>query len=173
MGQEFEYPNLISGTRSGKGWNLASGAPACVDTSVREFPVLTIANSASTETYLYSAPVALSRGTYYVLSFLAASTDNVRGFDVHVLDMANPSYDSWIGAEMYPALPGGGGSLVLPAVPPLGEVARQRVVQNPLRQQREHGRRGIAHMVRERHALRRHGAPCLGAGCWGGVALDE
>lgn len=108
--QTFEYPNLVAGTRSGAGWNLAGGRPAVVSKSAYMYgPVLPCYNSAATETYLWSAPVTLRADTDYVLSFLAACTGNVRGFDVHVLDTANPSYDGWVGAEMYPALPGGGG----------------------------------------------------------------
>lgn len=106
--QTFEYQNLIAGTRSGKGWNLAGGKPVMADQSAYRYgPVLPRYNSAATETYLWSPPVTLHTGTDYVLSFLAACTDNLKGFDVHVLDV-DTSYTGWVGAEMNPEKPGGG-----------------------------------------------------------------
>lgn len=170
MEQTFEYPNLLAGTRSGAGWNLAGGKPVMADQSAYRYgPVLPCYNSAATETYLWSPPVTLHTGTDYTLSFLAASTNNLEGVDVHVLDV-DASYSGWIGAEMNPEKPGGGGSLVLPAVPPLVEVARRRVVQNPLRQQRLHGRRERNRLVPRRHARRGHGAARMGTCGRGGVA---
>lgn len=171
--QTFEYPNLLSGTRSGAGWNLAGGKPVTPDQSAYRYgPVLPCYNSAATETYLWSPPVTLHRDTDYVLSFLAAGTGNLKGVDVHVLDV-DASYTGWVGAEMILEKPGGGGSLVLPAVPPLGEVARRRVVQNPLRQQRQLERREHARLVPRRHARGGHGAEGVGACGRGGVAVDE
>lgn len=106
--QTFEYPSLLAGTRSGKGWNLAGGKPVMADQSAYRYgPVLPCYNSATDETYLWSPPVTLHTGTDYVLSFLAACTDNLKGFDVHVLDV-DTSYTGWIGAEMIPEKPGGG-----------------------------------------------------------------
>lgn len=107
--QTFQYPNLLTGTRSGAGWELAGGRPAVVSKSAYGYgPVLPCYNSAATETCLWSAPVTLRAGTDYVLSFLAACTDNTSGFDVHVLD-TDATYPGWIGAEMYTlARPGGG-----------------------------------------------------------------
>ena len=107
--QTFQYPNLLTGTRSGQGWNLADNKPVTPDQSAYRYgPVLPCYNSAATETYLWSPPVTLHRDTDYVLSFLAASTNNMKGFDVHVLDV-DASYTGWIGAEMNPEKPGGGG----------------------------------------------------------------
>lgn len=106
--QTFQYPNLLTGTRSGQGWNLADNKPVTPDQSAYRYgPVLPCYNSAATETYLWSPPVTLHRDTDYVLSFLAASTNNMKGFDVHVLDV-DASYTGWIGAEMNPEKPGGG-----------------------------------------------------------------
>lgn len=108
MEQTFEYPNLLTGTRSGAGWDLAGGKPVMADQSAYRYgPVLPCYNSAATETYLWSPPVTLHRDTDYVLSFLAASTGNLIGIDVHVLDV-DTSYVGWIGAEMSPEKPGGG-----------------------------------------------------------------
>lgn len=107
--QTFEYPNLLSGTRSGAGWNLAGGKPVTPDQSAYRYgPVLPCYNSAATETYLWSPPVTLHRDTDYVLSFLAAGTGNLKGVDVHVLDV-DASYTGWVGAEMILEKPGGGG----------------------------------------------------------------
>lgn len=113
--QTFEWPNMLTGTRSGAGWNLISGKPAVVDQSAYRYgPVVPCYNSAATETYLYSPPVTLRAGTDYVLGFLAACTDNMSGFDVHVLDMG-ASYPGWVGAEMYGLpRPGGGRWYSLP-----------------------------------------------------------
>lgn len=108
--QTFEYQNLLAGTRSGEGWKLAGNKPVMPDQSAYRYgPVLPCYNSAATETYLWSPPVTLHRDTDYVLSFLAASTDDMSGFDVYVLDV-DDSYAGWIGAErVYHAKPGGGG----------------------------------------------------------------
>lgn len=109
MAQIFQYPNLLSGTRSGEGWKIAGGKPVTPDKSAYKWgPVLPCYNSAATETYLWSPPVTLHRDTGYVLSFLAAGTDNLKGVDVHVLDV-DASYVGWVGAEMYIEKPGGGG----------------------------------------------------------------
>lgn len=173
MAQIFQYPNLLSGTRSGEGWKIAGGKPVTPDKSAYKWgPVLPCYNSAATETYLWSPPVTLHRDTGYVLSFLAAGTDNLKGVDVHVLDV-DASYVGWVGAEMYIEKPGGGGSLVLPAVSPLGGVARRRVVQNQIRQQRQRRRRDGDCVVCERHAHRGHGAARMGTGRRGGVAMSD
>ena len=109
MEQTFEYPNLLAGTRSGRGWTLPSGKPAGVNKyAYRYGPIIPIYNKNATESFLFSPPVVLHTGTDYVLSFLAACTDNLKGFDVHVLDV-DASYTGWIGAEMNPEKPGGGG----------------------------------------------------------------
>lgn len=108
MEQTFEYPNLLAGTRSGAGWNRAGGKPVMASQAAYRYgPVLPCYNSAATETHLWSPPVTLHTGTDYTLSFLAASTNNLEGVDVHVLDV-DASYSGWIGAEMNPEKPGGG-----------------------------------------------------------------
>lgn len=171
--QTFEYPNLLTGTRSGSGWKRADGQVTANKQAYKWAPVLDLQNPTAVEDFLFSPPVTLHTGTDYVLSFLAACTGNVSSFDVHVLDV-NAGYDGWVAAEMSGlARPGGGGSLVLPAVPYLEAVSRRSGVSHTLRQQRQHGRTEQHHLVLERHALRGHGASRVGACGGGGVAVSE
>lgn len=177
MAQTFQYPNLLSGTRSGSGWGIS--VPGCADRPVianrkayKWAPVLDLQNSTSVENLLLSPPVTLHKDVDYTLSFVAAGTKNLAGLDVHVLDV-DRSYDGWYVAGMYKQRPDGGGELVFHAFPPLGEFARRSVVQNPLRQQRQLGRQERNRVGRERHARGGHGASRVGTGEWGGVAVDE
>lgn len=109
--QTFEYPNLLSGTRSGKGWTRSgagAGGTCTTDTGIQ------LSNSKSTECFLFSPPVVLHKGIDYTLHCFAASTANMSSTEAWVLDgtSASDSYN-WIGA--HPALknpgPGGRGSM--------------------------------------------------------------
>lgn len=114
MAQTFQYPNLLSGTRSGSGWGIS--VPGCADRPVianrkayKWAPVLDLQNSTSVENLLLSPPVTLHKDVDYTLSFVAAGTKNLAGLDVHVLDV-DRSYDGWYVAGMYKQRPDGGGA---------------------------------------------------------------
>lgn len=107
MGQ-YEYPNLLSGTRSGKGWTrIGSGADGGYDPSTG----ITLYNSKTTEDLLYSPQVVLHKGIDYTLHCFAASTANMSSTELWVLDgmTASDSYN-WIGAYHALKTPGPGGA---------------------------------------------------------------
>ena len=108
MEQTFQYPNLLTGTRSGKGWThegSGAGGGYNPDTGI------TLSNTQSSENFLYSPPVVLHKNTDYTLHCFAASTANMSGTDIWVLDMAggSSSYE-WIGASLNNKNPGPGGA---------------------------------------------------------------
>lgn len=107
MEQTYQYPNLLSGTRSGKGWTRSgsgAGGGYNADTGI------VLHNSKTTEDFLFSPPVVLHKGTDYTLHCLAANTANMSGTELFVLDAtgASDSYN-WIGAYQALKTPGPGG----------------------------------------------------------------
>lgn len=110
--QTFEYPNLISGTRSGKGWTRSgagAGGTYTTDTGIQ------LSNSKTTECFLFSPPVVLHKGTDYTLHCFAANTANMSGTEIWVLDgtSSSDSYN-WIGAHVVFRNPGPGGRGSMP-----------------------------------------------------------
>lgn len=111
MEQTYQYPNLLSGTRSGKGWTrIGSGAYGGYNPNTG----IVLYNSKTTEVFLFSPPVVLHKGTDYTLHCFAASTANMSSTELWVLNVGGPSDNyNWIGA--HPALrtpgPGGRGSM--------------------------------------------------------------
>ena len=171
MGQEYEYPNLLSGTRTGKGWTRGgSGAGGGYNPNTG----IGLYNSKSTEDFLFSPRVVLHKGIDYTLHCFAASTANMRSTEMWVLDKGGPSNSyKWIGAFVPFKTPGPGGGVARCHVPARCQCAGRRAIPAPLRQQREHGRRELPHMVPQHHALRIGRAARMGTGRRGGVALDE
>lgn len=100
---DFAYPNLLSGTRTGNGWTRINGKGG-------RGAGLELYNSKSSECWLYSTDVVLHTGRTYTLGFYAASTPNMSGCDIFVLDKGG-SVDGhpWIGAAKYAVKPPGGG----------------------------------------------------------------
>lgn len=100
---DFAYPNLLSGTRTGKGWTRTGGTGGYG-------AGIELYNSKSGECYLYSTDVVLHTGRTYTLSFFAASTANMRSSDLYVLDNGG-SVDGhpWIGAVKESVNPPAGG----------------------------------------------------------------
>lgn len=109
MEQTYQYPNLLSGTRSGEGWTW-EGAGGIYDAATG----FELYNTKSTEDFLFSPQVILHKNTDYTLHCFAANTANMSSTELWVLDVdgASDSYN-WIGA--YSALktpgPGGRGSM--------------------------------------------------------------
>lgn len=113
MEQTFEYPNLLSGTRSGAGWHYNSPEGEAAN-YVKENNWLSLEGTSKTEFFLWSPSVVLHKGIDYTLHCLAANTANMSGTELWVLDGTNASDSyNWIGA--HPALktpgPGGVGSM--------------------------------------------------------------
>ena len=104
MEQTFQYPNLLTGTRSGKGWSRGgSGASGGYnpDTGIE------LHNTQSSENFLYSPPVVLHKNTDYTLHCFAANTANMSSTDIIVLDTGGYSSSyQWIGAGLDNKNPG-------------------------------------------------------------------
>ena len=171
MGQTFEYPNLLSGTRTGKGWTRTVG------TGGNGFDYgtgLELRNNKASECFLWSTDVVLHMGRTYSLSFYAASTGNMSGVDIWVLDNGGHSDGyQWIGAAKTAIKPPAGGGVDHMDVHALPACAGRRDIPGALRQQRHHGRQTVSGLVPRHHALRGGRAARLGTGRRGGVALSE
>lgn len=88
MEQTFEYPNLFSGTRTGKGWTNTGGT-----VGYNQGTGIELHNSMSSECFIWSPEIVLHTGRKYSLSFYAASTANMSGCDIFVLDDGGFSND--------------------------------------------------------------------------------
>lgn len=153
---DFAYPNLLSGTRTGNGWTRINGKGG-------RGAGLELYNSKSSECWLYSTDVVLHTGRTYTLGFYAASTPNMSGCDIFVLDKGG-SVDGhpWIGAAKYAVKPPGGGMDHMDILP-RPACAGRRDIPGALRQQRHDGRQNVSGLVPRHHALRVRRAACLGS----------
>lgn len=106
MGQTFEYPNLIAGTRSGKGWTYQGPAGGSV-TYNETVKALALQGTSRTEFFMFSPPVVLHKGIDYTLHCFAANTSNMLSTELFVLDLdgSSDSYQ-WIGANVRWKAPG-------------------------------------------------------------------
>ena len=102
MGQ-YQYPNLLTGTRSGKGWTwVGAGASGYNQNTGFE-----LYNSKTTEDFLFSSPVILHKGIDYTLHCFAANTANMSSTELWVLD----GYRIGAHAALKNPGPGGRGSM--------------------------------------------------------------
>lgn len=107
MAQTFEYPNMLSGTRTGKGWTREGGIGG---NGFDAGTGLELCNKKADECFLASPDVVLHTRRTYSLSFYAASTANMSSCDIFVLD--NGGYGDayqWIGATKSSIKPPAGG----------------------------------------------------------------
>lgn len=157
---DFVYPNLLSGTRTGKGWTMTAGGTGGYnpDTGIELY------NSKSGECLLHSPGVVLHTGRTYTLGFYAASTANMAGCDIYVLDKGgySDSYQ-WIAAAKTHFNPPAGGGMDRMDLLPRTACAGRRDIRCPLRQQRHDGRQNVSGLVPRHHALRVGRAACLGS----------
>lgn len=110
MEQTFQYPNLLSGTRSGNGWTYQGPAGGAV-TYDKKNNYLALQGASKTEFFLKSPPVVLHKGIDYTLHLFAVSTANMSNTDWWVLDTGGPSGSyQWLGAHLTPRTPGPGGA---------------------------------------------------------------
>ena len=110
--QTFECQNLLSGTRSGKGWTRSGSGAGGIYNARTGFELY---NSKTTEDFLFSPPVVLHKNTDYTLHCFAANTANMSSTELWVLDCEGVS-DSykWIGAYAALKNPGLGGRGSMP-----------------------------------------------------------
>lgn len=125
MGQTFQYPNLLTGTRSGEGWNGAV-------TYDKKNNYLALQGTSKSEFFMYSPPVVLHKNTDYTLHCFATNTTNMRDMDIWVLDTdgGSDSYQ-WIGARLVGKNPGPGGcgsTGRFASMPARGMVSRSKCV---------------------------------------------
>ena len=103
----YLYPNLLSGTRSGKGWTYdgPAGGGAVGYTKVNN--ALTLQGTSKHEFFLVSPLVVLHKNTDYTLHCFAANTANMSSTEVWVLDAGgNSSSYQWLGAYLTLRTPG-------------------------------------------------------------------
>ncbi len=106
MGQ-YEYPNLLSGTRSGEGWKYEGQPGVGAVIYVKENNYLALHGTSKSEFFLKSPPVVLHKGTDYTLHCFAANTANMSGTELFALDDAGYSSSyQWIAAHVYLRTPG-------------------------------------------------------------------
>jgi len=110
MEQTYQYPNLLSGTRSGKGWTYSGPAGGSIYYSKMNNH-LVLQGTSRTEFFMFSPNVVLHKNTDYTLHCFAANTANMSGTELWVLDVdgASDSY-KWIGAHQALKTPGPGGA---------------------------------------------------------------
>ena len=109
MAQTFEWPNLLAGTRSGKGWTYEGPAGGTV-TYIETIKALAMQGTSRTEFFMFSPPVVLHKDTDYTLHCFAANTANMSSTDIWVLDTDGyASSYQWIGASLNNKNPGPGG----------------------------------------------------------------
>lgn len=114
---DFAYPNLLSGTRTGKGWTRVGGTGSYGEG-------IELRNSASHECYLHSTNVTLKHGVKYSISFDTANTANTAGVDMYVL-YDDSTASGWIARERAAIQKGPGGgrftdTFELPSTSPEG-----------------------------------------------------
>lgn len=105
MAQTFEYPNLLTGSRSGVGWMYNNGH---MDDNQHHL----LYNSTNKENFMHSPMIVLKHGITYAFSVYTANTENCAGSDIFVL--YEKVVDGWI-AKAIPRIekgPRGGGSLL-------------------------------------------------------------
>lgn len=118
MAQTFTYPNLLSGTRTGKGWTRVGSTGSFVDGHIE------VVNSRTSEGFLFSPYAELRHGPVYQISAFTANTSNCKGSQVYVL-YEDDRADGYIAKGFYDVMrgPGGGwfhGSFSIPESSPEG-----------------------------------------------------
>lgn len=92
MTQTFEYPNLLTGSRSGVGWAYWNGH---MDDNQHHL----LYNSTNIENYIFSPLIVLKHGITYEFSVYTANTENCAGSKIFVL--YEKVVDGWIAKSAY------------------------------------------------------------------------
>lgn len=116
MGQSFQYPNLLAGTRAAGGLaTVAHGDNLIPRVALASAPggwAYALSNATNTERFAIARETfRLRHGVSYSLSLWAAATGNMGSMDIFVLAYGT-SDDGWIAASRLGIAPasGGGGS---------------------------------------------------------------
>lgn len=114
MEQTYQYPNLLSGTRSGKGWTYSGPAGGSIYCDKMN-NYLALYGTSEREFFMWSPNVVLHKGTDYTLHCFAANTANMSSTELWVLDVDgfSDSY-KWIGSHASLKTPGQGGRGSMP-----------------------------------------------------------
>ena len=97
MSQIFEYPNLLTGSRSGVGWKYDNGGMRNEYSNGNKQH--TLYNSTNEENFIVSPLVSLKHGITYTLSVYTANTENCVGSDLYVL--YEKAATGWVAAYVY------------------------------------------------------------------------
>lgn len=177
MGQSFQYPNLLAGTRAAGGLaTVAHGDNLIPRVALASAPggwAYALSNATNTERFAIARETfRLRHGVSYSLSLWAAATGNMGSMDIFVLAYGT-SDDGWIAASRLGIAPASGGGVALLGFPtPRGEQGGLGLLP-ALRQQLQHGRQGVDALARGPHAQRGRRTARVGTGSRGGVAVDE
>ena len=175
MAQTFEYPNLLAGTRAAGGLATDPHGDAIPRVALAAAPggwAYALSNATAIERFAIPREMfRLRHGVSYSLSLWAAATGNMDSMDIFVLAYGTFD-DGWVAAGRLGIAPASGGVALLGFPTPRGEQGGLGLLP-ALRQQPQHGRQGVDALARGPHAHGGHRAPRMGAGCWGGVAVDE
>ena len=111
MSQTFEYPNLLTGSRSGAGWLYDNGGMR-LERSDLNHKQHALLNSKKHENFIRSPLVSLKHGIVYEFSVYTANGSNCAGSDIFVL--YEKTVDGWIARSITKCAkgPGGDGSLL-------------------------------------------------------------
>lgn len=118
MAQEFEYPNMLSGTRGTMYRNYVRDTNACAPVALAGAPggmAFALENATANEKFIWASRVlggktgvTLRHGATYTLSAWMARTENMVSTDVFVLAHGT-SEDGWVAAQKNGFVPAVGG----------------------------------------------------------------
>ena len=122
MSQTFEYPNLLTGSRSGAGWLYDNGGMR-LERSDLNHKQHALLNSKKHENFIRSPLVSLKHGIVYEFSVYTANGSNCAGSDIFVL--YEKTVDGWIAKQIANCAKGLGGgwitfALTIPDASPEG-----------------------------------------------------
>lgn len=168
MSQTFEYPNLLTGSRSGAGWLYDNGGMR-LERSDLNHKQHALLNSTKYENFIRSPFVSLKHGIVYEFSVYTANGSNCAGSDIFVL--YEKTVDGWIARSITKCAKGPGGMDHFCIHNPRCLSGRQLLHQ--IRQQWLNGWERCTHLVRQPDAVHCFRTACMDSGRRGGVAVNE
>lgn len=159
MAQTFEYPNLLTGSRSGAGWTHQNGY---IDERHHHY----LSNNTNKENFIMSPLIPLKHGITYALSVYTANTENCAGSDIFVL--YEKVVTGWIAEGVGKCEKGPRGVDHFGVRTPRCLPGRELLYQ--IRQQWLNRWKGCDHLVRQPDAVHCFRTARMGSGRRGGVA---